>query len=340
MPPSGSLLMIYKLQICEIKANVIYIITLSKGTICTLEIFEKFWRWSDFKEPWRKAPEDELENLGSLKELLAWPGYHEYQQTLEIPLKIIDFLKWENLDYQAWQITIKGWPWISCHCLAWWHLTFSLQNQRINHSQTAQTLSTPAVTLSATTIPSQGMGGYQSALSSSYGTDFSLSSDLPSLSSFGGSVLGSVNWQQQQIQNLQHSALGHMGNLCQNSNLNLSSGHQNIHIKSEPASPPRDRMVGTGLEGGMTTIGYSTTGRGSHEQGRSPGDSVSSCGSSYEGSDEREDHHGNDSFLLHPLSSHEERHSPSVKRMRLSEGWTTWSEPLYSQGRSISKVTT
>lgn len=42
-------------------------------------------------------------------------------------------------------------------------------------------------------------------------SDFSLSSDLPSLSSFGGSVLGSVNWQQQQIQNLQHSALGHMG---------------------------------------------------------------------------------------------------------------------------------
>lgn len=162
--------MMYKLQICEISANVIYIITLSKGTICTLEIFEKFCRWSDFKEPWRKAPEDELENLGSLKELLAWPGHREYQQTLEVPLEITDFLKWANHDYQAWQITIKCWPWISCHCLAWWHLTFSLQNQRINHSQTAQTLSTPAVTLSATTIPSQGMGGYQSTLSSSYGT--------------------------------------------------------------------------------------------------------------------------------------------------------------------------
>lgn len=197
-------------------------------------------------------------------------------------------------------------------------------NQRINHSQTAQTMSTPAVTLSATTMPSQGMGGYPSALSSSYGTEFSLGTDLSSLSGFGGSGLGSVtNWQQQQIQNLQHSALGHMGNLCQNSNLNLSSGHQNIHIKSEPASPPRDRMVGTGLGGGMTTVGYSTTGRGPHEPGRSPGDSASSCGSSYEGSEEREDHHGNDSFLLRPLSGQEERHSPSVKRMRLSEGWAT-----------------
>ncbi|XP_044030314.1 myocyte enhancer factor 2ca isoform X2 [Siniperca chuatsi] len=200
-------------------------------------------------------------------------------------------------------------------------------NQRINHSQTAQTLSTPAVSIAAQTLPGQGMGGYPSSLSSSYGTEFSLGSDLSSLSGFGGSGLGSVtSWQQQQMQNLQHSALGHMGNLCQTSNLNLPSGHQHLHIKSEPASPPRDRsvgMLGTGLGGGLTTAVYSTTGRGHNEPGRSPGDSASSCGSSYEGSEEREDHHGNDNFLLRPLSSQEEHHSPSVKRMRLSEGWAT-----------------
>uniref|UniRef100_UPI0037E90403 myocyte enhancer factor 2ca isoform X1 n=1 Tax=Semicossyphus pulcher TaxID=241346 RepID=UPI0037E90403 len=202
-------------------------------------------------------------------------------------------------------------------------------NQRINHSQTAQTLSTPAVSLSAQTLPGQGMGGYPSTLSSSYGTEFSLGSDLSSLSGFGGSGLGSMtSWQQQQIQNLQHSALGHMGNLCQNSNLNLPSAHQHLHIKSEPASPPRDRcigMMGVGLGGGVTTAGYSSAlGRGPNEPGRSPGDSAaSSCGSSYEGSEDREDHHGNDNFLLRPLSSQEERHSPSVKRMRLSEGWAT-----------------
>lgn len=82
---------------------------------------------------------------------------------------------------------------------------------------------------------------------------------------------------------------------------------------------------GLGIGGGcVTTAGYSAAaGRGPHETGRSPGDSASSCGSSYDGSEEREDHHGNDSFLLRPLSSHEERHSPSVKRMRLSEGWAT-----------------
>ncbi|XP_042369591.1 myocyte-specific enhancer factor 2C-like, partial [Plectropomus leopardus] len=198
-------------------------------------------------------------------------------------------------------------------------------NQRINHSQTAQTLSTPAVSIAAPALPGQVMGGYPSTLSSSYGTEFSLSNDLSSLSGFGGSGLGSVpSWQQQQIQNLQHSALGHMGNLCQTSNLNLSSGHHpNLHIKSEPASPPRDRsvaMIGTGLGGGVATAGYSG-GRGPNEAGRSPGDSASSCGSSYEGSEERDDHHGN--FLLQPLSNQEGRQSPSVKRMRLSEGWAT-----------------
>uniref|UniRef100_A0A3Q3QE89 Myocyte enhancer factor 2C n=1 Tax=Monopterus albus TaxID=43700 RepID=A0A3Q3QE89_MONAL len=190
-------------------------------------------------------------------------------------------------------------------------------NQRINHSQTAQTLSTPAVSIG------QGMGGYPATLSSSYGTEFSLGTDLSPLSGFGGSGLGSVSWQQQ---NLQHSALGHMGNMCQNSNLNLTSAHQNLQIKSEPASPPRDRgigMVGTGLGGGVTTAGYSASGRGPSEQGRSPGDSVSSCGSSYDGSEEREDHHRNDSFLLRPLSGQDEHHSPSIKRMRLSEGWAT-----------------
>ncbi|KAM4720034.1 myocyte-specific enhancer factor 2C-like isoform 1-T2 [Anableps anableps] len=189
-------------------------------------------------------------------------------------------------------------------------------NQRINHSQTAQTLSTPA----------SGIGGFPSAISS-YSTEFSLGSDLSSLSGFGGPSLGSVtSWQQQQLQNLQHSALGHMGNVCQNSNLDVGV-HHNLHIKCEPASPPRDRsmgVVGAGLGGGVNPAGYSIRGgRGPHESGSSPGDSVSSCGSSYEGSEEREDHHGNESFLLQPLPSQDERHSPSVKRMRLSEGWAS-----------------
>ncbi|XP_068190610.1 myocyte-specific enhancer factor 2C-like isoform X2 [Antennarius striatus] len=204
--------------------------------------------------------------------------------------------------------------------------TMPTMNQRINHSQSAQTLSTPAVSLAAPTLPGQVMGGYPSSLSSSYGSEFSLGNDLSSLSGFGGSGLGSVaNWQQHQIQNVQPSALGHMGNLCQSSTLNLPPSHH-LHIKSEPASPPRDRgvgLMGTGLGGGVATAVYSAAGRGPGEAGHSPGDSASSCGSSYEGSEEREDHHGNDNFLLRPLSNQEEHHSPSVKRMRLSEGWAT-----------------
>ncbi|KAM9438136.1 myocyte-specific enhancer factor 2C-like isoform 4-T9 [Salvelinus alpinus] len=200
-------------------------------------------------------------------------------------------------------------------------------NQRINHSQSAQSLATPVVSIATPTLPGQGMGGYPSALSTSYGTEYSLG-DLSSLSGFGGNGSGSLHlgsvtgWQQQQLQNMQHSALGHMGNLCQNSNLNLQNVHQNLHIKSEPASPPRDRGIGF-VSGGMGAVsqGYLTN-QGPAEAGRSPGDSLSSCGSSYDGSD-REDHRGNDNFLLRPMSNQEEHHSPSVKRMRLSEGWAT-----------------
>ncbi|XP_034565417.1 myocyte enhancer factor 2ca isoform X2 [Notolabrus celidotus] len=188
-------------------------------------------------------------------------------------------------------------------------------NQRINHSQTAQTLSTPAVSLSAQTLPGQGMGGYASSLSS-YGSEFSQGSDLSALG-FGSGLGSMTSWQ---IQNLQH---GHMGNF-QDSNMNQQ--HQHLQIKTEPTSPPRNRsMMGAGLGGGIHTSGYSSAaGRCPTEPGRSPGDSAaSSCGSSYEGSEDREDHHINDNFLLRPMSNQDERHSPSVKRMRLSEGWAT-----------------
>ncbi|CAL8329725.1 unnamed protein product, partial [Arctogadus glacialis] len=128
-------------------------------------------------------------------------------------------------------------------------------NQRINNSQSAQSLATPVVSVATPTLPGQGMGGYPSAISTSYGTEYSLNSaDLSSLSGFnsGSSLhLGSMSgWQQQHIQNMQHSAsLGQLGNcasshLCQGSNLSLPSA-QSLHIKSEPVSPPRDRASST-----------------------------------------------------------------------------------------------
>ncbi|XP_051973243.1 myocyte-specific enhancer factor 2C-like isoform X1 [Xyrauchen texanus] len=204
-------------------------------------------------------------------------------------------------------------------------------NQRINNSQSAQSLSTPVVSVATPTLPGQGMGGYPSALSTSYGTEYSFSSgDLSSLSGFNSSAslhLGSMSgWQQ----NMQHSGLQHLGNctstqLCQSSTLSLLS-NQNLQIKSEPVSPPRDRA-------GSTPGGYAQppppqsqqqqAGQLRLDAGRSPVDSLSSCGSSYEGSD-REEHRvdfHSPMGLLRP--SQDERHSPSVKRMRLSEGWAS-----------------
>ncbi|XP_042190351.1 myocyte-specific enhancer factor 2C isoform X7 [Callorhinchus milii] len=162
-------------------------------------------------------------------------------------------------------------------------------NQRINNSQGAQSLATPVVSVATPTLPGQGMGGYPSAISTTYGTEYSLASaDLSSLSGFntGALHLGSVTgWQQHQLQNMQHSALSQLG----------------------------DRT--------HTPSGYPQHSR--HEAGRSPVDSLSSCSSSYDGSD-REDHR-NDFHSPIGLTrpSPDERESPSVKRMRLSEGWAT-----------------
>ncbi|XP_078531489.1 myocyte-specific enhancer factor 2C isoform X13 [Lissotriton helveticus] len=166
-----------------------------------------------------------------------------------------------------------------------------LLNQRINNSQSAQSLATPVVSVATPTLPGQGMGGYPSALSTAYGNEYSLSSaDLTSLSGFNTASalhLGSVTgWQQHHLHNMGPSALSQLGDRT-----NTPSGYHHHHTRLEA--------------------------------GRSPGDSLSSCSSSYDGSD-REDHR-NDFHspigLLRP--SPDERESPTVKRMRLSEGWAT-----------------
>ncbi|XP_055056150.2 myocyte enhancer factor 2cb isoform X4 [Misgurnus anguillicaudatus] len=209
-------------------------------------------------------------------------------------------------------------------------------NQRINNSQSAQSLATPVVSIATPTLPGQGMGGYPSAISTSYGTEYSLSSaDLSSISGFNSANtlhLGSMSgWQQHQIQNMQHSALSQLGNcssthLCQGSNLSLPST-QSLHIKSEPVSPPRDHSSST------TPIGYGPLPshpqhQGQHPQGRqdsgrSPADSLSSCGSSHEGSDRDEHRPDFHSPLGLGRPGLDEQDSPSIKRVRLSEGWAT-----------------
>ncbi|XP_031705083.1 myocyte enhancer factor 2cb isoform X4 [Anarrhichthys ocellatus] len=202
-------------------------------------------------------------------------------------------------------------------------------NQRINNSQSAQSLATPVVSVATPTLPGQGMGGYPSAISTSYGTEYSLNSaDLSSLSGFnsGSSLhLGSMSgWQQQHLQNMQHSALGQLGNcssshLCQGSNLSLPSA-QSLHIKSEPVSPPRDRTSSTGGYGGVPTPQNPSS---RQDSGRSPVDSLSSCSSSHEGSDRDEHRNEFHSPLGLARPTLDERESPSIKRVRLSEGWAT-----------------
>ncbi|XP_063753174.1 myocyte enhancer factor 2cb isoform X3 [Eleginops maclovinus] len=204
-----------------------------------------------------------------------------------------------------------------------------LLNQRINNSQSAQSLATPVVSVATPTLPGQGMGGYPSAISTSYGTEYSLNSaDLSSLSGFnsGSSLhLGSMSgWQQQHLQNMQHSALGQLGNcssshLCQGSNLSLPSA-QSLHIKSEPVSPPRDRTSSTGGYGGVPPPQNPSS---RQDSGRSPVDSLSSCSSSHEGSDRDEHRNEFHSPLGLARPSLDERESPSIKRVRMSEGWAT-----------------
>ncbi|KAM8778461.1 myocyte-specific enhancer factor 2C isoform 10-T13 [Rhynchonycteris naso] len=164
-----------------------------------------------------------------------------------------------------------------------------LLNQRINNSQSAQSLATPVVSVATPTLPGQGMGGYPSAISTTYGTEYSLSSaDLSTLSGFNTASalhLGSVTgWQQQHLHNMPPSALSQLGD------------------RTTPSRYPAHTR---------------------HEAGRSPVDSLSSCSSSYDGSD-REDHRNEfHSPIGLTRPSPDERESPSVKRMRLSEGWAT-----------------
>ncbi|XP_074992131.1 myocyte-specific enhancer factor 2C-like [Calonectris borealis] len=159
-----------------------------------------------------------------------------------------------------------------------------LLNQRINNSQSAQSLATPVVSIATPTLPGQGTGGYPSAISTTYGTEYSLSSaDISSLSGFNTANalhLGSVTgWQQQHLHNIPPSALSQLGactstHLFQSTNISLPST-QSLNIKSEPVSPPRD----------CTNTPSRYPQHMHHEVGRSPVDSLSSCSSSYDGSD-------------------------------------------------------
>ncbi|XP_046889148.1 myocyte enhancer factor 2aa isoform X1 [Hypomesus transpacificus] len=198
-----------------------------------------------------------------------------------------------------------------------------LNTQRISGSQTTQSLATPVVSVTTPSLPPQGL--VYSGMPTSYNPDYSLSSaDISSLQGFGspGLSLGSMSaWQQHQLGQAALSSLVGGGHLPQGSNLSINTSH-NINIKSEPISPPRERVPPSGFPQQQQQQQQQVPSR--QDLGRSPVDSLSSSCSSYDGSD-REDHRAD--FHSHlglgrPPASAEDRESPSVKRMRM-DAWVT-----------------
>ncbi|XP_053897365.1 myocyte-specific enhancer factor 2A isoform X5 [Malaclemys terrapin pileata] len=191
-----------------------------------------------------------------------------------------------------------------------------LNTQRISSSQSTQPLATPVVSVTTPSLPPQGL--VYSAMPTAYNTDYSLTSaDLSALQGFnspGMLSLGQVSaWQQHHLGQAALSSLVAGGQLSQGSNLSINT-NQNINIKSEPISPPRDRV---------TPSGFPPQQQSRQEMGRSPVDSLSSSSSSYDGSDRedpRNDFHSPVGLGRPPNT--EDRESPSVKRMRV-DTWAT-----------------
>ncbi|XP_029109237.1 myocyte-specific enhancer factor 2A homolog isoform X8 [Scleropages formosus] len=194
-----------------------------------------------------------------------------------------------------------------------------LNTQRISSSQSNQPLATPVVSVTTPSLAPQGL--VYSAMPTAYNTEYSLSgaelSSMQGFSSPGGLSLGSVStWQQHQLGQAALSSLVGGTHLTQASGLSVNT-NQSISIKSEPISPPRDRVA----PGGFSQQAPAPS---RQDMGRSPVDSLSSSCSSYDGSD-REDPRAEFHSPLglgRPPAGGEGRESPSVKRMRM-DTWVT-----------------
>ncbi|NXE26448.1 MEF2A factor, partial [Ardeotis kori] len=204
-----------------------------------------------------------------------------------------------------------------------------LNTQRISSSQSTQPLATPVVSVTTPSLPPQGL--VYSAMPTAYNTDYSLSSaDLSALQGFnspGMLSLGQVSaWQQHHLGPAALSSLVTGSQLSQGSNLSINT-NQNINIKSEPISPPRDRVTPSGFpqqqQPPQPPQQQQQQQQSRQEMGRSPVDSLSSSSSSYDGSDRedpRSDFHS--PVVLGRPPNSEDRESPSVKRMRM-DTWVT-----------------
>ncbi|NXF16041.1 MEF2A factor, partial [Rhodinocichla rosea] len=201
-----------------------------------------------------------------------------------------------------------------------------LNTQRISSSQSTQPLATPVLSVTTPSLPPQGLV-YTAAWDSTPSTDYSLTSaDLSALQGFnspGMLSLGQVSaWQQHHLRPAALSSLVSGSQLSQGSNLSINT-NQNINIKSEPISPPRDRVTPSGFPPQQPQQPQPPPPPSRQELGRSPVDSLSSSSSSYDGSDRedpRSDFHS--PVVLGRPPNAEDRESPSVKRMRM-DTWVT-----------------
>ncbi|MBN3276131.1 MEF2D factor, partial [Polyodon spathula] len=249
--------------------------------------------------------------------------------------------------------------------------------QRLGISQVAQPLTTPMVSVATPSLLTQGLPF--SATPTAYTDYQLTSADISALQAFtspGGLSLGNLPiWQQQQQQQQQqqlslaslsnlvygplfdvylmyviflnsmtsqsdvlfareHCCYWPSGHLTQSNTLSVNT-NPNISIKSEPASPNRDRSTPCSSASGTPYPGSVRL----EPTGHSPVNSLSSNGSSYEGSD-RDDHtqqqqqqqrqqqqqqqqqdFGSSLGLLRPAGD-PEQDSGSVKRMRM-DTWVT-----------------
>ncbi|XP_050988409.1 myocyte-specific enhancer factor 2D isoform X8 [Labeo rohita] len=147
--------------------------------------------------------------------------------------------------------------------------------------------------------------------------------------------------QQQQPQQLTLASLSNLvpvGTIPHGATLTVNTNSAHLNIKSEPVSPNRDRSTPSSTAGaaggisGLTVTQYPATLR-LEPTGRSPVDSISSNGSSYEGSDRDDggqprppDFSSASLGLLRasaePPAQAEQQESANVKRMRL-DTWVT-----------------
>uniref|UniRef100_A0A803TZ88 Myocyte enhancer factor 2A n=1 Tax=Anolis carolinensis TaxID=28377 RepID=A0A803TZ88_ANOCA len=204
-----------------------------------------------------------------------------------------------------------------------------LSTQRLTSSQSTQPLATPVVSVTTPSLPPQGL--VYSAMPTAYNTDYSLTSaDLSTLQGFnspGMLSLGQVSaWQQHHLGQAALTSLVAGGQLSQGSSLSINT-NQNINIKSEPISPPRERVTPSAFQQQQQQAPQQQQQQpqqpSRQDMGRSPVDSLSSSSSSYDGSD-REDPRGDfhSPVALGRPPNSEDRESPTVKRMRM-DTWVT-----------------